>query len=199
MTERRIYKYSILGAKGSGSVDPVTVSYIVPAAATTSGGHVLNSLYLQPCAVSIPGAITRTINARVNVTSSGASSNVVRVGLYSIHPVTYVPHELIVDGGTASSTSGGEKVISFSVTNLPAYFFVGFVTQVGTACTITTASGNTNMITTHLGRTITVSDSVTYAAYVETGVTGALPSTSSATLQSISGGIGSPAVILEIP
>ena len=176
MVERVIYKQKTTGTKNRGASSLVS-SNIWMAHATSSGlkTPLLDNLVYQIWCRTVGVEKSITFDSRYEVTISQAS-NVLRIGLYTIHPLTFLPHELIVDGGTASNASTGEKTISLTVTNLPVHFYVAMVSQGGVAATMRTASGVQGWIHTFYGRNITVSSATSFGGFHEAGVSGALPS-----------------------
>jgi len=195
MVERNIYKQKAVGTKNSGSSSPVASNIWLPGGATGNFAPTLNNLVYQIWCRTIPVSKSITFNARYNVTTLQAS-NTLRIGIYTINPTTFKPDLLIVDGGTASNASTGEKTISLTVTNLPVHFYVACVSQGGVSANITSGTGTQAWFHTFYGRSFTVSDATSNACYSETGITGALPSVAGAT----QGPVGTtPGIILEIP
>lgn len=197
MVERVIYKQKAAGTKNRGTSSPVSSNIWLPTGSslgtvTPTLDRVVYQIWCRT--VSVDKGIT--FNARYEVTTLQAS-NVMRIGLYTIHPVTFAPHELIVDGGTVSNSSTGEKTVSLTVTNLPVHFYVAAVSQGGaTAATIRTASGTQAWFHTFYGRDISVSSGTSYAGFFETSVSGALPSVATPVQSSIGSSFG---ISLEIP
>lgn len=195
MVERVIYKQKAAGTKNSGTSSPVASNIWLPGGATGNFATTLNTMIYQIWCRTLPVTKSITFNARYNVTTFQAS-NTLRIGIYTINPTTFAPKDLIVDGGTASNASTGEKTISLTVINLPVHFYVACVSQGGVGANITSGTGTQAWFHTFYGRSITISDATSNACYSETGITGALPSVATP----VQGPVGTtPGIILEIP
>jgi len=114
---------------------------------------------------------------KCHVTTVGGSSNVIRMGMYSVDPSTGKPKDLILDAGTVSVTSGtGEKTIAISQL-YRGHFYLAYVSQVGSAAIFRgSASLNGAVGSSFYGRPVTVSTTTAYGGFSESGVSGALPS-----------------------
>jgi len=82
---------------------------------TTPNGIGINQVFAMPIFVSEPFTADRI---SVNATNSGAVGATVRLGIYD-SGTNNLPNNLLVDAGTASMTSTGEKELTIS-TALPA-------------------------------------------------------------------------------
>lgn len=198
MVERVIYRQRATGTKNTGTSSPLSSNIWLPNG-TTSGfaSMALNTVYYQLYCRTAKIDKSVTFNARYEVVTAGAISTT-RIGLYTMHPTSFIPYELIVDGGTASNSSTGEKTVSLTAINLPVYFYVATVRQ-GTDVPIFRGGGGTQgWFHTFYGRSITVSSASSFGGWEETGVSGALPSTATPSMSNITSTSGI-AMALEIP
>jgi hypothetical protein len=132
---------------------------------------VLNTVYAAPFVPHRAGTLTGVSHG---VTTAGASSNVIRMGIYNHDYSTGLPGTLFIDAGTVSSTTTGQKTLnalSQAIDN--KIYWACVVSQVGTTCTLRGASINSVMV----GQSGATPTDQINACYTMTGITGALPGT----------------------
>jgi hypothetical protein len=132
----------------------------------TNQGMTLNRLYAMPFFVGRACVLDRLAQ---RVTVAGASSNTIRLGLYSDD--NGKPGALLVDAGTADATTTGVKALTVSVAIAQGLYWLATVAQTGTACS---CHGNTTNVKMP-GMPTLASDLATHSSWTQDSVTGGLP------------------------
>lgn len=129
---------------------------------------------LRATVFPVPRQITVT-ELHCEVTVAGDAGSVVRMGIYADDGFGY-PGALLVDGGTDIATTTGMKVVAFSaVTLLAGNYWVAAVYQGGTVTQPTVRVISTAAVA--IGTSSAPTTAAAAVCYLQTGVTGALPST----------------------
>lgn len=138
---------------------------------TTQAGFTLNRVLCVP--ILVPRSIT--LDRIACESTAGSATSTVRLGIYT--SVNDYPDTLVVDGGSLSTTGTGEIFASISVTLTPGWYWLAFVQQ--------TAAATVRAITTGVPQIPQASGAFGGSlsnAYVQNSVTGALPSTFTASV-----------------
>jgi len=130
------------GSVGMGTI--VAGEYLrsnLTSAATTTFAITLNRLYGVPILVGI----TQTFDRISMEVTTGAAGNI-RLGLYTSHATTYLPDELVVDGGTIDANSVAVQEVTISESLVPGLYWGAFVSDASpTIRAFTAASGRALM------------------------------------------------------
>jgi hypothetical protein len=124
---------------------------------------------------------TQIVNLGEWINTAGAASSVRRLGVYADNGSMY-PGSLILDAGTAASTATGFTSLTagpFSALTVSGLVWIGGATQVATGTVVVGTAANVPGISGGSGTPPTGTSHM--GGYQETGVTGALPSTFTAT------------------
>lgn len=174
-TDKKILLADLFGAIMPLSIIPSTGEYLVwPMGQHATGlDSTVGNMYYMP--LWVPKALTADRIA-VKVETSGSAGAVLRLGIYAASPTTRKPDSLVLDAGTVDATSTGQKEITISQALTAGLYWLACVPQVATCAprglAYSTLYGLRPLYTT----TLSV-DTPTDFTYRETGVTGALPST----------------------
>lgn len=147
------------------------------------------ALRLTP--MDVPRALTLT-GLAVEVTTAGETGCTFRLGIYGDDGTGY-PGALILDAGTVAADTTGVKTVTISQALLPGRCWVGGATQ-GAATTAPTIRTPANAMVS-IGQTATPGTSSSNIAYSQTGVSGALPSTFTA---SVAAGGQAPRIYVQV-
>lgn len=152
-----------------------------PSASTTLA-MVLNTPRIVPVFTSGRGNLV----IQFEVTTAGAASNVMRVGVYVPVNSPWTRPTTVTDGSypaflrsqtavTTPTTSIGSKSVSFTQGNNYGWVYILIVSQVGTACTIRGVGAKTyNGVIPRIG---TISSATDYNCFTCAAISGALPAT----------------------
>jgi hypothetical protein len=151
--------------------------YYYPSNALTraSTPFTLGSLYFSPFEVPT----TTTFNQMSIAVATGVASSTVRLGIYNADMATLTPSSLVLDAGTVSAaTSASYPTVEINQTLTAGLYFLVFVVQGVTGPTLYYFTSGPYLNYTVLPTT----QSGVGGSYVQTSVTGALPSTASVSL-----------------
>jgi hypothetical protein len=181
----------VKGDPGLGAGLPMSVGlwYAAPAAALVTIGAAIGQLRITPC----PMGRACVIDAlAVEITVLGTAGAVVRVGVYSIDPVT-LASTLLLDAGTVDATAVAVKQITGLSLPVPAGVVLGLtaVAQVA-GCTIRGQGGGGQYVGLATPTTM-VANLISAWNSVATTFTGALPPT----LPALSVSTAGPRVLLR--
>jgi hypothetical protein len=139
-----------------------------------------NSLYLVAMFFIKPTTIDRI---GVRVTTAGAAGSVIRLGIYNADDDMF-PAGLLLDAGTVVGTSTGNVDITISQALNPGIYWMGAVSQ-GSPATVPSISARTGNIAPVLSGAISHSpQQVSQGGLINSGISGALPSTLSSIVAS---------------
>lgn len=145
--------------------------YATPYNSRSTAALTLNELRLTPLIISETTTFDRIA---AEVTTAGAAGSVVRLGVYA-DDGTGFPGALVLDAGTINGTSVGAQALTISLTLDPGLYWIGAVAQTATATMRTFNPGGLPYgLPSFVGASYAPNSFV--VAYVQTGVTGALPS-----------------------
>lgn len=173
-------RLALAGTDASVPVIPAG-QYVLPcgagAVATAATGN--GSLRLAPWRVERAITIDRLA---VEVTTAGEAGSVFRLGAYG--DSSGYPGALLVDGGTvAGDTTGAKEVTITALVLTPGLYWIGGAAQVAatTPPTMRCLSNYSPAVPIRLGSSLPATTGATQG-YLQTGVSGALPSTFTATI-----------------
>jgi len=161
-----------------------------PASLITSSLPSNNTMYATP--IYIPAAITATSLGIYVVTIAGTPAQGIRVGLYSNSSTDDYPNTLLVDGGrietsaTFGSAGWNLNTISTAITTPGLYWLVS-CRQATTAPTTNCLQGLVTGDYAVPVLDVAAGNNTPAIAYQQTGITGALPGTFTATKSAFAG------------
>lgn len=157
------------------AVTPRLGGYMAPPAVVSTGTRAEGNLELSPLLVMKAATIDRI---GLEVTSSGTSGAVVRLGIYATSS-TGVPGDLVVDAGTIDGTSATVQEITISEAVEPGLYWLGASIQGGAATRPATRT-NTTVYSNFVGENLAADISLTHrGCFIVSSVTGALPASAS--------------------
>jgi hypothetical protein len=140
----------------------------------------------------IPSRAGTLNGVAINVTTGGASSNVIRLGVYNHDYSTGLPGTLLADLGTVSGVGTGIKTLTSLTTAIDnKIYWLTAVTQVGTACQMRAATGGNHLVGQSAG---TPTDTLPGCYETAATVTGALPGTFTVSTQ----GLAAPCIFVRV-
>jgi hypothetical protein len=170
---------------GRGSLPaPAAGQYMLP----LSQGSASTSVTLGNGTLRLgPWVLERTLTIdRIGgeITAAGEAGSVLRLGIYSDNGNAY-PNALLLDGGTIDGTSATTQVATVSLTLAPGLYWIGGAVQAAPSSqpTVRIASNPTIPLALGLGTGLPGA-STSAVGFSQTSVTGALPSTFSASVSS---------------
>lgn len=167
-------------AGGGGGLVPTSKTgfWLTPFPHTSTGSSSLTQSRLDCVPLLIQKTVTlNSLGLRVTVS---AAATTIRLGLYADDGTGY-PGALMVDAGTVDATGNGDKTIAISQVLTPGLYWLGSAAQGGSPQTV--AITNLAVLGMPFGSVAAGSafDGNPAVAFSQPGVTGALPSTFTAT------------------
>jgi hypothetical protein len=165
-----------VGTGGSSGPAPISGQYFYPVGqgATTTSTMTQGNLYLTPWELAAGVTITRL---GIDVSVVGDAGSKIRLGIYA-DTGNFYPGALVLDAGQLLGDSATVQELTVSQALTAGTYWIGCVGQ-----SITTTAPTVRTVPNHSPRyplasgSATPSANVTVASYVQSSVTGALPST----------------------